>query len=196
MRLCLCLCDLVQVFFGLCLSPWVSVYMYGSCCSSFFPLEHIAAFPKIQQHQEITCTNTHTHTSIVSIRNSSAPWIGWYFRENISVVVSFSLFVRPFGFVAASSLFICRICFCAYCCARPIPFLLKVSSSSSSITSTSTSTTSLPFKWQWAWKQKKIFKNSLTHRNTDSFLRSHIGQSDWAEVIARILRAVLLTLLQ
>lgn len=43
-------------FFGLYLFPWVFVCMYGSCCSSFFPLEHIVVLPKIQQ--QIICTNT------------------------------------------------------------------------------------------------------------------------------------------
>lgn len=145
--LCVCVCAfviLVQVvvFFWL---TFACVCTYGSCCSSFFPLEQHRRNTK--KSPPTTTSNLHSHThsfarsyqKLVCTMNRMMvfPW-------KISVVVSFS-----FGFVAAAAalfLFICHICFCVQIFVRSANSILLKVPSSSTTASASTSTSSLPFK--------------------------------------------------
>lgn len=121
-----CVCALVPLrfwcrllcFFGLRLP--VCVHM-AHAVRLFFHLNNIVVIPKkVHQQQQVTCTRIHTH-SLVRIRNSSAPWIGWwYFREKFRslfrlVLLLLLLLLYFYSFAIYASV-------CRFLCARPIPF--------------------------------------------------------------------------
>lgn len=112
----LCVCECVSIWHAVRLSTWT---------------------------HRCFCLWKNSTNTLASIKNSSAPWIGWYFREKFEFLFQFQfvcLISFCCNFVYSFAVWLC-VCFVLDQFHNWRPYLILISSSAAA---------SMPFKKQWA----------------------------------------------